>query len=103
MRLSPSNNFVAIVSAAILALILGFAYGATFSDGCSEDTLALYTNGVSPNMPFHRDAFDAACLPLFPLKDAVFQAAEILFKANREEQEKVGARIAALETGLYAG
>jgi hypothetical protein len=37
MRLNPSNNLVAIASAAILALILGFAYGATFSDGCSED------------------------------------------------------------------
>jgi hypothetical protein len=250
MRLNPSNNFVAIASAAILASILGFAYGATFSDGCSEDIpagavfgcaefvlfryqtligiagallaawltarpvwqqllemnrqgsqaelthlrarsielsneeiliykitssiantvnaladfananvggsmlphavahvkehekimngmitafsdsigprwgsltvqnariscrenaqgfsvgLALYTNGISPNQPFRQAALDAACLPLIPLKNAVFEAAAILFKANRDEQEKIGARIAALETSLYAG
>jgi hypothetical protein len=249
MRLNPSNNFVAIASAAILASILGFAYGATFSDGCSEDIpagavfgcaefilfryqiligiagallaawvtarpvwrqlvemsrqssqaelthlrarsielnneeiliykitssivntvsaladfaranvggsmlphavehvkefekimngmitafsdsigprwgsltvqnarivcresaqsfsveLAKYTNDISPNQPFSQAALDAACLPLVPLKIAVFEAAEVLFKANRDEQQKIGARITALETSLYA-
>ena len=32
-----SNSFVAATTAAILASILGFAYGATYSDGCAED------------------------------------------------------------------
>jgi hypothetical protein len=250
MRLNPSNNFVAIVSAAILALILGFAYGATFSDGCSEAipagavlgcaefvlfryqtligiagallaawltarpvwqqllemnrqglqaemthlrarsielsneeiliykitssivntvsaladfaranvggvmlpqavehvkehekimngmitafsesigprwgdltvqnartacrenaqsfsvALARYTNDISARMPFHQAALDAACLPLVPLKNAVFEAAGIIFNANRDEQAKIGARITALERSLYAG
>ena len=65
--------------------------------------LAKYTNGISPSMPFHRAALDAACLPLVPVKKAVFEAAETLFRANREEQEKIGNRISRLETNLYVG
>ena len=64
--------------------------------------LAKYTNGIAHSMPFHRAALDAACLPLVPLKKAVFEAAEIRFKANREEQEKIGDRISRLESSLYA-
>jgi hypothetical protein len=247
MRLTPSNTFVAVASAAIFASILGFAYGATFSDGCSEDvpagavfgcaefvlfryqtligiagallaawvtarpvwqqliemnrqgsqaelthlrsrsielsneesllykittsidntvkalnefaafnqgglmlpqainhvkeyerimndmirafgeeigprwgsvaiqnariacrdnaqrysvSLANYTNTMMPNRPFYQSALDAACLPLVQFKQAVFAAADILFKANRDEQDKIGARIASLEEAL---
>ena len=250
MRLVPSNNFIALASAAVLASILGFAYGATFSDGCAEDIpagavfgcaefvlfryqtligiagaliaawvtarpvwrqllemsrqssqaelthlrarsielsneetliykittsiantisalndfaganisgsmlphavahvkeyekimngmitafsdsigprwgsltvqkarnacrenaqsfsviLGRYTKGISPTQPFHQAALDAACLPLMPLRNAVFESAEILHKANRDEQDKIGARITALEIILYAG
>jgi hypothetical protein len=64
--------------------------------------LTKYTYLMVPNRPFSQAVLDAACLPLVPLKNAVFDAAEILFKANRDEQAKIGARIAALEAALYA-
>ena len=64
--------------------------------------LAQYTNLISANQPFSPQKLDAACLPLVPLRAAVFEAATILFKANRTEQDKIGARITELETILYA-
>jgi hypothetical protein len=50
MRLiPPSNNFVAFAATALLAVILGFAYGATFSNGCS-DAIPRVQCWVAPNL-----------------------------------------------------
>ena len=67
-----------------------------------SDELGKYTNFVHQGNRFSQSDSDRLLARLDPFRVTVFADAEILLKANRAEQDKIGLQIGLLEAALFS-